>query len=323
MAHRKELFQTKVLQKLYPAAPKPEKKPSPPDNVDVLSKKSSVKATQVDSKAGNAGMTQSAANPGRRLYTVLPPPADYKMDTEKSDTMPQQESVNSSKDPAEEITHDSDGESNEDEEGEEQKRKRRRKRKPGNCNSATDGAASVSESSRGQNQTSVSEGGEPISRNKKRKLKKKRHKEKLRSMGLMPRAAALEFTYQKDEEDENIEERAAEVADFFRTTMNIYLSDSLSHLDKLPLLSETINDLLHSIASGDKPTSVLKQLYRLKVLVQQKETDKLEKSLDDLQNASILSEEETTAVISLFQYWITDILPMQADRKTELSTMHS
>lgn len=41
-----------------------------------------------------------AATPGRRVYTVLPPPADYKTDSEKSITLPQSESINSAEDPA-------------------------------------------------------------------------------------------------------------------------------------------------------------------------------------------------------------------------------
>ena len=52
------------------------------------------------SVSGDAGKTQSAANPGRRMYTVLPPPADYKADSEKSVTLPQLESINSAEDPA-------------------------------------------------------------------------------------------------------------------------------------------------------------------------------------------------------------------------------
>lgn len=121
--------------------------------------------------------------------------------------------------------------SEEEEEEEEQKRKRRRKKRkpPLDQASGTDGAAPVRESSSGQSQMPVNEGGEHISRNKKRKLKKKRHKEKLLSMGLMPRAAALEFTYKKDgdveDEKEDSDRRAAEVSDFLRTTMEICMSD--------------------------------------------------------------------------------------------------
>ncbi|XP_070777064.1 glutamate-rich protein 1 [Enoplosus armatus] len=327
MARRKEAFQSKVLQKLYSASPKLEESSSPPCIVEALAKKTYVKrkASHEDTATGGAGNTQSAAKPSRRMYTVLPPPADYNTDPEKSVTLPQLESINSAEGPAEESVHDSNEERDQDKEVEEQKRKRRRrKRKPTlHPDSGKDGAAPVSDCSTGQSQTPVDDGGERISRNKKRKLKKKRHKEKLLSMGLMPRATALEFTYQKDEEEEeDNERRAAEVSDFLRTTMEIYMSDSSLCADKIPLLSDTVEDILSSIASGCKPTSVLKQLYSLKALVQQKETGKLEKALEELYNTSPMSAEETTAVASLFQYWITDILPMQGDKKTGLSTMH-
>ncbi|XP_032357200.1 glutamate-rich protein 1 [Etheostoma spectabile] len=324
MARRKEVFQSKVLQRLYPAAPKREKEPCPPCIVDVLSRKNNVKrkASQQDTVIGDAGTTQSTANQVRRVYTVLPPPADYKTDSEKSVTLPQIESINSAEDPAEESVHDSNEELDQDKEEVEHKRKRRRRKRKltFHQDSGKDGAAPLN--------NTVDEGGERINKNKKRKLKKKRHKEKLLSMGLIPQAAALEFTYRKDEggkeeeeEEEDNKKRVAEVSDFLRTTMEIYMSDSSLRVDKLPL-SGTVNDLLSSITPGRHSTSVLKQLYSLKAFVQQQETDKLEKALEELHNTSPMSAEETTAVVSLFQYWITDILPMQGDKKTELSTTH-
>lgn len=128
--------------------------------------------------------------------------------------------------------HESDEVLDEEQEAEEQRRRRRRKRKKKGTicqDCGNDEATPGSESGTGQSQTAVDEGAERISRNKKRKLKKKRHKQKLLSMGLMPRAAALEFTYQKDGEEEEgqkeDERRAAEVSDFLRTTMEMYLSD--------------------------------------------------------------------------------------------------
>lgn len=127
--------------------------------------------------------------------------------------------------PTEESVHESNEDFDQDKEAEGQKRRRRRKRKP-TLQEGKDGAAPLIETCTAQDQTPADEGGERISRNKKRKLKKKRHKEKLLSMGLMPRASALEFTYQKDgEEEEDGERRAAEVSDFLRTTMEIYKSD--------------------------------------------------------------------------------------------------
>lgn len=130
--------------------------------------------------------------------------------------------------PTDESVDDGDEELDQDKEEEEQKRKRRRRKRKSTLQqgSGKDGAAPVSESSAGRSQTPVDEGGERISKNKKRKLKKKRHKEKLLSMGLVPRATALEFTYKKDgEDDDDNERRAAEVSDFLRTTMKIYMSD--------------------------------------------------------------------------------------------------
>ncbi|XP_067335952.1 glutamate-rich protein 1 [Channa argus] len=317
MAHRKEVFQSKVLQKLYPAVPIQGKEPSPPRTVDALAKKTYVKrnACQENSAGGGAAQTQSAAYPSMRIYTVLPPPAGYM--------------THSAKDSAEDSVHESDEELNQEKEKEENKRKkRRRKRKPTlSQDSGQDGAAPMCDSTTGQSHAPVVEGGERISRNKKRKLKKKRHKEKLLSMGLMSRASALEFTFQKDEETEEEEEdnerRATEVSDFLRTTLDICMSDSSVHGDKLPFLTRNVDDLLRRISSGYKPNSVLKLLYSLKTFVQQKDTDKLEKALKELYNNSFMSAEETTAVSSLFQYWITDIFPMQEDKTTGLSTTHS
>lgn len=133
--------------------------------------------------------------------------------------------------PTEESVHDSSEELDQDKEEEDQHRKRRRrKRKPAlhQDSGKNSGAVPVIEPSTSQSLTPVDEGGERISRNKKRKLKKKRHKEKLLSMGLVPRAAALEFTYQRDgeeDEEEDNERRSAELSDFLRTTMEIYMSD--------------------------------------------------------------------------------------------------
>lgn len=326
MAHRKEVFQSKVLQKLYPAIQEVVTEQSPPHIVEALGKKKPLKskARGEGAASGAAVKRQSAAKPGRRIYTVLPPPADYDIHSEESVSLQQLKSINSVEEPAEGNNHESDEVLDEEQEAEEQRRRRRRKRKKKGTicqDSGNDEATPGSESCTGQSQTAVDEGAERISRNKKRKLKKKRHKQKLLSMGLMPRAAALEFTYQKDgEEEEGQEEderRAAEVSDFLRTTMEMYLSDSSSHASTIPDLSATVDGLLGGIDGGSKPNSVLKQLYSLKTFVQQTNTDKLEKALKDLcSNSSCMSAEETAAVVTLFQYWITDILPMQGDKKT-------
>ncbi|XP_076017792.1 uncharacterized protein erich1 [Genypterus blacodes] len=304
MAQRKEVFRSKVLHKLYPAAAKVEKEPSPPQVVE----KSASQEKNITSCDGGV-----PANPCRRVYTALLPPADYKPSLERSVTLSLPKNINTAEDAAEDSSHES-SEEPEQEKEEELQRRRRRKRK----RKLTPSGDLVKDGS-GQGQIPSNQGGEPLSRNKKRKLKKKRHKEKLLSMGLVPRAAALEFTYKRDgdeeEEEEEDESRAAEVSDFLRTTMEIYMSDSSLNVGELPTQSEAMENLLDDITGGRRPTSVLKQLHSLKTLVQQKETDKLSKALEELHSASCMSPEETTAVVSLLRYWITHILPMQSDTK--------
>ncbi|XP_051942833.1 glutamate-rich protein 1 [Hippocampus zosterae] len=327
MAHRKEVFQSKVLQKLYPAAPKLEKKLSPSCILaDALVKKKQVKRkTQQDIPHSNATMTPSAAIRRRKMYTVLPPPEDFDADSVKCVTLSKLESTQGGEGPSEHDIQECSQELDQEVEANDQKRRRKRRKGRLNLHVDKDGTSSTIVSSFVQIGTLMDEEGVRMSRNKKRKLKKKRHKEKMLSMGLMPRASALEFTYQREnEEDEEEKEeedgmRAPEVADFLRTTMEIYKSDSFLHGKKLPHLPGVLEDLLNGIASGSKPTSLLNHLHILKRCIQHKDTNRLGKALQDLNNSTLMSAEETTAVATLFRYWMTDILPMNGGNDTELS----
>lgn len=124
--------------------------------------------------------------------------------------------------PTEESRDDADRDSEQDGEKEQTSRRRkRRKKKPALCpDCKKDGADPASQPSMALGQTHTHEGGEGVSKNKKRKLKKKRRKEKLLSMGLMPQAAAVEFTYSNESGS-----RVAEVSDFLRSTMKLCMSD--------------------------------------------------------------------------------------------------
>ncbi|XP_019742833.1 glutamate-rich protein 1 isoform X2 [Hippocampus comes] len=299
MAHRKEVFQSKVLQKLYPAAPKLEKELSPSCILaDALVKKKQVKRkTQQDIPHSNATMTPSAAIRRRKMYTVLPPPEDFDAESVKCVTLSKLESTKSGEGPSEHDIQECSQELDQEVETNEQKRRRKRRKGRLNLHADKDGTTSTIVSSFVQIGTLMDEEGVRMSRNKKRKLKKKRHKEKMLSMGLMPRASALEFTYQReneeDEEEEEKEEedgmRAAEVADFLRTTMEIYKSDSFLHGEKLPHLPGVLEDLLSGIASGSKPAPLLKHLHILKRCIQHKDTDTLGKALQDLNNNTLMS----------------------------------
>eukprot|EP00066_Takifugu_rubripes_P025145 XP_011614411.1 PREDICTED: glutamate-rich protein 1 isoform X1 [Takifugu rubripes] len=311
MARRKEVFQSKVLQRLFPAAPKYESSKlqvENPSNPPCRKRK----ASRPSATTAAAGKTLIGDAPGRRVYTVLLPPPDYKADSERSPTRFQLDGT-SDKDTAE-SRGDTDGDSEREEEKGRKRRKRRKKKPSLRPDCEKDGAAEPSVAP-GQG----NEGGEGVSKNKRRKLKKKRRKEKLLSMGLVPQAAAVEFTYRKDDEgNDESGRRVAEVSDFLRSTMKLYVSDTSPPVHELRLLSGTVEDLLSSLASGDKPTSVLKQLSTLQSLVQRRETDKLAEALEELRDTSALSEGETAAVGALLQYWITDILPAHGGEEAEL-----
>lgn len=130
--------------------------------------------------------------------------------------------------PTEESRDDADRDSEQDGEKEQTSRRRkRRKKKPAlHPDCKKDGADPASQPIVALGQAHTHEGGEAVSKNKRRKLKKKRRKEKLLSMGLMPQAAAVEFTYRKDDEgNDESGSRVAEVSDFLRSTMKLYMSD--------------------------------------------------------------------------------------------------
>lgn len=140
--------------------------------------------------------------------------------------------------------NDNEEEEEKEKEEEEQQRRRRRRRKIKKLEHASGarsvkvktGQAGESNTDRPGLDATVEGGGEQLSKNKRRKLKKKRHREKLISMGLVPRAAALEFTYQREgdveeeEEDEEVlERRSLEVSEFLKTTLGFYVSERKFH----------------------------------------------------------------------------------------------
>lgn len=132
------------------------------------------------------------------------------------------------------------------------KRRRRGKRKasevPVNESEAKDGVTGSEVSA-----TQTTSAGERLSRNKKRKLKKKRHKERMRSLGLAPQASAVEFTYQPredaeeeedrsdDEEEELNDEQTADVLEFLKTTLQTYISDRKSLVSTCKLFLKPVD----------------------------------------------------------------------------------
>ncbi|XP_063080075.1 glutamate-rich protein 1 isoform X2 [Engraulis encrasicolus] len=335
MSIKKEVFRSKVLQKLYPVPLKTKETTLPPSTeVDSAASKTCApgKGTKPLKPNGDGGMPAPAC---RKLYTVLPPPDGY-----KADELPVV-------DEAPETTSKwSDGENvdeeDEDDDDEPQRKRRRRKKKGKTKDSAAlanDRSAEGNEANTGSEvgpKLEVGTESERLSKNKKRKLKKKRRKEKLRSLGLAPSASAVDFTYQhkndmeeddedktddgdeKDEDDDDegskntTDEQADEVLEFLKTTLETYVSDR-SCPERLPPAGTEA--LLSSLSDGTAPPGELARLCILKDLLLRRDADELRRAQEEFRNSTNMPP-EASAVCVLLSYWITDIFPLQEVLKT-------
>ncbi|KAL4624086.1 glutamate-rich protein 1 [Arapaima gigas] len=311
MASREEVFQAKVLKKLYPAAPKVREAQSAASDTGAVTKK-----THIQAKAPSSKISDGAKNgtPQRKLYTVLPPPDGFRTGNEGSVVLPRSEDKNTQGDPA-------DGNVCEPEiSGQHRRRQKRAYRGPAEAAVAAQEGSVVHEEDRDTSRN--------ISKNKKRKLKKKRQKKKLLSMGLAPGTGVVEFTYQpaggngeegkeyvEDKHVQSTEDRAAELLDFLQATLEVYnRSPPTEESQEKPcILTSNAQGLLTSLSANEVPNSVLTQLHHIRFLVLQRDARKLAAALRDFQQNAALPPEEVSAVCTLFHYWITDILPTQSN----------
>ncbi|XP_036449975.1 glutamate-rich protein 1 [Colossoma macropomum] len=325
MSLRKDVFQAKVLQRLYPAAPKAKEmldsavhRPKPasaPRRVKVKPNK----------ETGSAGVSDLV---GKKVYTVLPPPEDYRLTGGDENPEP----ISAADGTAVNLSGSEDSDVTEDEGHVRKRRRRRRKRKADDAGAGRiftppqEGAQRQAEEAEGENgqKLEVLEGQkEQISKSKKRKLKKKRQKEKLRSLGLAPQSRPLEFTYRQnkgeEEEEENDEEnsqKVEEILDFLRTTWDIYLSDRSCTAGRPSLSLSTAESLFTCLSEGTAPPAAVSGLCTLRALLGQRDVERLNTALQEFSHTSTLTTDETVLVCTLFQYWVTEVLPMQTEKKT-------
>ncbi|XP_058604617.1 glutamate-rich protein 1 isoform X2 [Onychostoma macrolepis] len=275
---------SKVLQRLYPAAQEQSMLQPAAQERSILAPVPPVKRPQ-SIPLKKSDNEKSTAVQGKKLYTVLPPPEGYLINSGEDLVAP------SNPDPT-----DSE-ESPADTDGHELRKKRKRRRKKKVLPNTTEEVSTPPEegallgqtdaahpSDEGDTGSSVST--EQLSKNRKRKMKKKRHKEKVLALGLVPRARAVEFMYAQSG-DGNSEK----VLDFLRTTQEIYLSDfksSGSCVESSPSLSLIAAESLFSRLSGRTlpPTEISKLCGLRAVLV--KNESQLKSQLQEFRHTSTL-----------------------------------
>lgn len=298
MSLRKEVFQSKVLKRLYPSAQE--------RTVSALQPAGAQKQTSVAPPAERpqcipqeeSGNKKCSTVQGKKLYTVLPPPEGYLITSgNESVTLSNPDSIDS-----EDITVDADDHTLH------AKRKRRRKKKAGTISAPpVEGAVECQKNDEDNTGSLV----ERLSKNKRRKMKKKRHKEKLFVLGVVPRSRALEFTY-KQSGDEGGEQKLEEVLDFLQNTHEIYLSDRSQAEIGPPLSLSPVESLFSRLSGETLPPAEISRLCGLRALLVKGEEQLISK-LQEFRDTSTLPADEVSVVCRLLEFWLSEILPMQRD----------
>ncbi|XP_056623055.1 glutamate-rich protein 1 [Triplophysa dalaica] len=312
MSLRKETFQSKVLQRLYSSEQKR----------TVLQPAAAQKQTSLAPPAEKPqgipqqepGNKKCSAVQGKKLYSVLPPPEGYLITSGNESVTPSNpDSIGS-----EDSTADADDHTLH------AKRKRRRKQKkkaiPATAiknareisASPAEGAVESQKDAKPSEKDDIRCLAEKLSKNKRRKMKKKRHKEKLFALGLVPRSRALEFTY-KQSDDGGTEEELEEVLEFLQNTHEIYLSDRSQAETGPPLSLSAVESLFSHLSGETLPPTEITRLCGLRALLVKGEAQLISK-LQEFRDTSTLPADEVSVVCTLLEYWLSEILPMQ--RKT-------
>ncbi|KAI7804389.1 glutamate-rich protein 1 [Triplophysa rosa] len=312
MSLRKEAFQSKVLQRLYSSAqkrtvlqPAAAQKPKQTSLAPPAEKPQGIPQKEPGNK-------KCSAVQGKKLYTVLPPPEGYLITSGNESVTPSNPdsigSEDSTGDAADHTLH--------------AKRKRRRKKKAfpattiknaGEISaSPAEGAVeSQKDAKPSDKDQDIGSLVEKLSKNKRRKMKKKRHKEKLFALGLVPRSRALEFTY-KQSCDEGTEEELEEVLEFLHNINEIYISDRSQAETGHPLSFSAVESLFSRLSGETLPPAEITRLCGLRALLVKGEEQLISK-LQEFRDTSTLPADEVSVVCTLLEYWLSEILPMQRE----------
>ncbi|XP_072856896.2 glutamate-rich protein 1 isoform X3 [Pogona vitticeps] len=337
---RAEVFRKKVLEKLFPAPPDalssdPESSAVLRTSVSKLGQEDPVNLPALEgSSSSPVEKKNSMILPSRKIYTVSPPPEDYMPTTNNDISNENLEGDDSDSDA---------GVSEEDGQGQPQrKRIRRKKRKNGlqNPDNLHRGPAEYEEPKNPieENLQLVRSEGPNLSRNQKRKMKKKRQKEKMRASGLLTKPAAIEFMYKPETEErisfEEAHKKANDILDFLQATQEIYFSERLqfseffkdrvngisahsperSKCAESAVSSQSVGEVLHSLESDSVSSSDITLLHRMKSLVLLQDVERIKDAVEEFRMQTAMPPDHAKAISSLFLYWVTDILPGK-DRK--------
>ncbi|XP_054576314.1 glutamate-rich protein 1 [Eptesicus fuscus] len=345
-AARRHVFVEKVLKRLFPQDPRGREKRAPlPAASETPPEKE--RCRRVRPLAGGGTGTP----PGRRLYTVALPPEGYVPAPAPPEPEPEapscadsgdSEGSSSSQDVADRDPHD------------QPKRRRVRKHKSKNKVSRPC-SVPAEEAGLEERRGLLDEGPQPphadgptISKNKKRKLKKKQRVKRKRAAGLLTKAAGVSFLYVPGEGDsepgdssegaggggsdaedpgdagdkegredsvdakqdggEGSDGQAEGILDFLKSTQEMYFYDGVSRGSDPAFLAAS-EALLRGLAAGSVPPSDLRALGHMKALLLLQDPGALRRALPAFEEHCTLPPDQARVVSAFFSYWLTHVLP--------------
>nr|XP_003215527.1 PREDICTED: glutamate-rich protein 1 isoform X2 [Anolis carolinensis] len=310
------VFRSKVLERLFPIPP------------GVVS--SSVEASTVakapdshqEGSENTAALSVYSSLPDkkredltpRKIYTVTPPPEDY---------VPPPNAETSSENSESDDDHEVDFPEENDQGQPQRKRLRKKKRKNvlQNPDNLHGGLAECGKPENLIEDKLQHTEGLNLSRNKKRKMKKKWQKEKMRAAGLLTKPTGIDFMYkpkmEKGTDFEDTDKKIDSILDFLQATQEIYFSDKRSKCEESAVSPQSIHEILHSLESHHMPLSDVGLLHQMKALVLLRDVERLKSAVEEFLSQSVMPPDHAKSISSLFLYWITDILPGKHMKEAE------
>lgn len=182
--------------------------------------------------------------------------------------------------------------------------------------------------------------GPMMSKNKKRKLKKKLQLRRKKAAGFLTKAFDVSFLYHPEEsssEQEDMEGVAGEEAEdpqeectlthttqedielahsktdsilnFLKSTQEIYFYDGISKDSDSTVCVEAAEELLHLLESDSMPPSDVLILDHMKMLLFLQDIKRLKSALKIFPEHCMMLSEHAKVISAFFNYWITHILP--------------
>ncbi|XP_036155495.1 glutamate-rich protein 1 isoform X1 [Myotis myotis] len=347
-AARRHVFVEKVLKRLFPQDPRgQEKRACPPAASETPPEKE--RCRRVPPLAGGG----TGPLPGGRLYTVALPPEGYVPVAAPAQPEPEPEPPSCADSADSEGSSSSEGVADRDPHDQPKRRRIRKhksKKKIGRPSSAH------VEEVESEKQQSLLEGrlqprhadGPAISRNKRRKLKKKQQMKRKRAAGVLTKAAGISFLYapgegdvepgdssegaggggseaedpgdaedQEDREDsvdaeqdggKGSDDQAEGILDFLKSTQEMYFYDGVSK-GLDPAFLAASEALLRGLGAGSVPASDLRALGHMKALLLLQDPGGLRRALQAFEEHCTLPPDQARVVSAFFSYWLTHILP--------------